>query len=198
MPSQPDNANSTHQNGIRGRFRWGACVLGLVFPGLGHISIGERGRGYRIMAGFLMLWIGGLLIGGLGSVRQSDTEAASGGPTRGRNLWFYAQLGAGPIAVLSSYLHESFVINAPDEMMIPVSQRDNRVALVNKNTAIGHAAEFGTLYCALAGLMNVAVALDAGRRTTSERRERQASSGGVRIRRATSEEHSSTQEAEAG
>jgi len=147
------------------------------------------------MAGFLMLWIGGILIGGLGSVRQSDTEAATGGSSRGRNLWFYAQLGGGPIGFLGSYLHESFIINAPKEMMIPVSQREDRVALVNRNTAIGHAAEFGTLYCALAGLMNVAVALDAGRRGQGERRER-TPSGAVRIRRAHAPEAGSAQEAQ--
>ena len=183
MPSQPDNANLTKQDGLRGRFRWGACVLGLIFPGLGHIFIGERGRAYRIMAGFLVLWIGGLLIGGLGSVRSWEPEYSTGGNGQKRNLWFIAQVGAGPIAFIFDQIDKAVIRNAPEEKTIPVSLPNDRVLLVYKDTAIGHAAEFGMLYCALAGLMNVAVALDAGRRSPGERREGSRSSE-VRIRRA--------------
>ena len=197
MSSQPNNPNPTKQEPLRGRFSWAAFVLGLVFPGLGHMLIGERGRAYRIIAGFLVLWIGGLLIGGLGSVRSWEPEYATAGSGPKRNLWFFAQAGAGPIAFVFDQIDRAVIRNAPDEQKIPVSLPKNRVMLVYKDTAIGHAAEFGMLYCALAGLMNVAVALDAGRRGKGERREQQPS-GAVRIRRANVQDTNSTQEAQPG
>ena len=147
------------------------------------------------MAGFLLLWIGGLLIGGLGSVRQYDPAEVSGGGRAGRNLWFYAQLGAGPVALVTDQLYQSFILNAPEKMKIPISQPQNRVGLIYKDTAIGHASEFGTLFCALAGLLNVAVALDAGRRGQNERREN-APAQAVRIRRASPVQPNTSEEAQ--
>ena len=95
-----------------------------------------------------------------------------------RNLWFYAQLGAGPIALGFDQLDRILIREAPESRKIPTSVSNLSTTMVYKHTAIGHAAEFGMLYCALAGLMNFAVALDAGRRGPSERRNSQ-----VRIRR---------------
>ena len=80
-------------------------------------------------------------------------------------------------------------------MKIPISQPQNRVGLIYKDTAIGHASEFGTLFCALAGLLNVAVALDAGRRGQNERREN-APAQAVRIRRASPVQPNTSEEAQ--
>ena len=52
---------------------------------------------------------------------------------------------------------------------LEVTMPDRTTATIDRHTAIGHALDFGTLFCALAGLMNVAVALDAGRRTVDRR-----------------------------
>ena len=183
MASQLENPNSHHESPSKGPFRWGACVLGLIFPGLGHFYIGERGRAYRILGGFLVLFLGGLLIGGPGSVRMSNPSYSTGGAGKSRNLWFYAQLGAGPIALVFSQIDDSILQNAPEESMIPMSTSKGGITTVHKDTSIGHAAEFGTLYCALAGLMNVAIALDAGNRSSGERRSQRRSGGEVRIRR---------------
>ena len=178
MASQVQTSNPANHGGNSGGFNLGAFVLGLLLPGLGHFSIGERGRAYRILAGFLVLWVGGLLIGGLGSVRSWEPEYASGGNGPKRNLWFYAQLGAGPIALGFDQLDRILIREAPESRKFPASLPNRQVTMVYEDTAIGHAAEFGMLFCALAGLMNFAVALDAGRRAPSERRTNE-----VRIRR---------------
>ena len=107
----------------------------------------------------------------------SSASAASGLESRvhqsghggGRNLWFIPQLGAGPIAPsCRSTLADQerpgrqridITLNAPGADRFRLS-----------DTAVGHAADFGTLFCALAGLMNIAVALDAGRRPAEDRR----------------------------
>ncbi|MCH2160600.1 MAG: hypothetical protein MK085_01870 [Phycisphaerales bacterium] len=181
MPAQVETSNQANHGGNRAGFNFAAFVLGLLLPGLGHFSVGERGRAYRIFGGFLVLWMGGLLVGGLGSVRSWEPDYASGGNGAKRNLWFYAQLGAGPIALGFDQLDRILVREAPESKKFVHSippYHLQRTTMAPKATAIGHAADFGMLFCALAGLMNVAVALDAARRGPGERRK-----GQVRIRR---------------
>ena len=57
----------------------------------------------------------------------------------------------------------------PDDL-IEITMHDQTGGTAHRHTAIGHAADFGTLFCALAGLINFAVALDAGARATPDRR----------------------------
>lgn len=182
MSTQVNPENPAKANGKNAPFNFLPFVLGLVLPGLGHFSVGERGRAYRILAGFLVLWIGGLLIGGLGSVRSFEPEYATGGNGPKRNLWFYAQMGAGPIALVFDQLDKKLIRETPDENRISASLPNQRITRIPSETAIGHAADFGMLFCSLAGLMNVAIAIDAGRRGPSNRRATEP----VRIRRSTS------------
>jgi hypothetical protein len=182
MPSQSETKKNAEVAPQRGPFGWVPFILGLVFPGLGHWVLGDRARAWRIMLGFLLLWFGGLLIGGFGSVRAWDPAYASGGKGEQRNLWFIAQAGAGPIAFVFDAIDKR-TLRAPNhDIAIPISMANGSIGAVHPGTAIGHAAEFGTLFCALAGLMNLAVAIDAGRRTHPERRGPRASKE-VRIRR---------------
>lgn len=114
-----------------------AAVLAWLWPGLGHIMMGHRRRGAFIMAGVLFLYVSGLLIGGIDCVdRKSD------------RLWFMAQVINGPIALATDMANQMYIKHLPDE------QRDFAIALNKPN-------ETGTLFCALAGLMNLIVILDA-------------------------------------
>ncbi len=169
-PTTAGNRTRASNEGGSVPFKWIAFVLGLVLPGLGHMSIGEKGRGVRILVGFLVLWFSGLLIGGLGSVRYWDppyTNPAAGGKM---NLWFIAQAAAGPIAFGFGALDASLIRGAEEDELIEITMHDQTIGTAYRYTAIGHAADFGTLFCALAGLINFAVALDAGGRTTPDRR----------------------------
>lgn len=175
-------------------FAWIPFLLGLVFPGLGHASVGEKGRAGRIAAGFLVLWIGGMLIGGPNSVlirnpsysvqggsarAMADTSAEAQNRRSGRSnaapartesirLWFVPQAGAGPIAFVTAFLNKALIpTSGPD--LIEVTMPDRGPGKIDRYTAIGHALDFGTLFCALAGFMNIAVALDAGRRSVDRR-----------------------------
>ena len=150
-------------------FRWPAFLLGLVLPGLGHWSIGEKGRSARILVGFMVLWFGGLLIGGPMSVTFKTPGYANPGAIETNRLWFLPQAGAGPIAFMTAVIGQRLVPMG-EEDVIAVTLPDRSTGVISKSTPIGHAADFGTLFCALAGLMNVAVALDAGRRPERERR----------------------------
>lgn len=171
-PSQSSTAQSGPHRDRPVPFNWLAMVLGLLVPGGGHFLLGHRDRAVRILLGFALLWGSGLLIGGLGSVRSWNpayTNPATGG---GRNLWFIPQLGAGPIAPIFAALDASLIRNAPDDKRIDITLNapGKPIGSAYRDTAVGHAADFGTLFCALAGLMNIAVALDAGRRPAEDRR----------------------------
>ena len=114
-----------------------AGVLAWILPGLGHLSLGHRKRGGLIMFGVLFLFISGVLIGGIDCVDRKNDR-----------LWFLAQSVCGPIAFATDYLNQVYIKGLPE------TQRYEAIALNKPN-------EMGTLFCALAGLMNLVVILDA-------------------------------------
>ena len=135
--------------------RIGPAVAAWIIPGLGHILAGERTRGLLIMAAMGFLIFGGLLIGGIDVVDRKNDR-----------LWFLAQAGCGPVV---------FGIDALRQNVSPAQSMDfspgsaDRSAFVNGDPAtqtalrragLSHVNEAGTLYIALAGLMNVVVILD--------------------------------------
>ena len=113
-----------------------AVVCAWLLPGLGHIVLGQRARGGRIMAGALFLIFSGMLIGGVDSVDRVDDR-----------LWFYAQAVNGPIVLVADAVNQRYVKHLP-----PERQLDTK--------GLGRANEMGTLFIALAGLMNLAVIFD--------------------------------------
>jgi hypothetical protein len=113
-----------------------AIVLGWLLPGLGHVSLGQTKRGYLIMGGILFLVCCGALVGGIDAVDHKND-----------GLWFIAQVWCGPLVVGLDLLNQGFI--AP----LPVAQRATMVGL-------SHANEIGTLFIAMAGLMNFVVLLD--------------------------------------
>ena len=60
-------------------FRPWAAILAWLWPGLGHMAIGEKRRGGLVMIGVLFLFFSGLLIGGFDAVDRIEDR-----------LWFYA------------------------------------------------------------------------------------------------------------
>ena len=114
-----------------------AALFAFLWPGLGHISLGDRKRGLLIMFGVLFLFVSGLLIGGVDAVDLKRDR-----------LWFLAQSLCGPIAFAADMANQHYVKNLPE-----VKQLDT--------TGLGRVNEMGTLFIALAGLMNLVVILDA-------------------------------------
>lgn len=139
---------------------WAAALLGWILPGMGQFYLGHRRRGIYCTVGVLGLFLGGILIGGVDSVDRREDP-----------LWFYAQAGAGPVAFAADWMNASLVKSgrvgelvespAPPMSRTPVP----KVSTLKSVTPVG---EVGILYCALAGLMNVVVVLDALRRPRME------------------------------
>ena len=120
-----------------GRNRPLAAFLAWLFPGLGHMYLGQRFRGRMILVGTCFLVACGVLIGGIDVVDMQRDR-----------LWFIAQAGTGPIAFVLDFLNQEFLKSASLEAQA-------------RFTSLGNLNSTGTLYIALAGLMNVVVMIDA-------------------------------------
>ena len=134
-----------------------AAVLAWLVPGLGHLYVGHRRRGVLIMVATALLLAGGVLIGGPDVVdRRND------------RLWFIAQSGCGPVVFALDALRErispgqsyDFSPRARTDDRQRYADEDPEMRRMLRRASIGHVNEIGTLYIALAGLMNLVVVLD--------------------------------------
>jgi len=139
---------NNYNNANKPPFNIAAIILGWILPGLGHISLGQKRRGFLIMGGVLFLVVCGVLIGGIDAVDHKND-----------GLWFIAQVWGGLIVVGVDMLNQALI--AP----LPVAEKVTRVGL-------SHANEIGTLFIAMAGLMNFVVLLDLIQAVKSEDLER--------------------------
>ncbi len=137
-----------------------AGFLAWVAPGLGHLFLGHRGRGWVFLVTITATFWTGVAIGGVRGTIDPDE----------RKLWFVAQLCTGGNTVIG-YLWERVV-----------SRNDPREkATVLKGPWAS--AELGVHYTGVAGLLNLLVILDALGRAESRspdgkaRRQQTDSSG---------------------
>jgi len=115
------------------------AAMAWVWPGAGHIVLGHKRRGRLIMLGVLFTFLAGLFIGGVDCVDHKEDR-----------LWFLAQAVCGPVAFAADFTNQGVLKTKPD------AER-----FTNGSIALGRVNEMGTLFCALAGLMNLVVILDA-------------------------------------
>jgi hypothetical protein len=111
------------------------------------------------MFGVLFLVVSGLLIGGLDCVDRKHER-----------LWFLAQSLCGPIVFATDYANQHLVQTIPqdwiqarnrDELLRRYDEGDPAILRALPRIGISHVNEMGTLFVALAGLMNAVVILDA-------------------------------------
>jgi hypothetical protein len=121
------------------------AALAWVWPGLGHIARGEKRRGLYIMVGVLFLFLTGVLIGGVDAVDRKEDQ-----------LWYVAQVCCGPVAMAVDLANQSLLKTGKVGEIIATQP-----APINTKKSLGRANEYGTLFTALAGLMNLVVILDA-------------------------------------
>ena len=114
-----------------------------LLPGAGYWLIGQRSRGLTIGITILTLFLLGLLVGGMRVV-----EPASGyfSPdffrAVGQKPWFVGQILAGPVALVAAAIGRG-------EGFVTTHARIN---------------EIGTLYTAVAGMLNLLAIIDAAHR----------------------------------
>jgi hypothetical protein len=108
------------------------------------------------MFGVLFLFLGGVLIGGVDCVDRKNDK-----------LWFLAQAVCGPIAFVTDGLNQRLTKQYPAnwkflyETTEPGSPEHDQITELLRRVSLGRVNEMGTLFCALAGLMNLVAILDA-------------------------------------
>jgi len=145
------------------QFQPAALVLAVVFPGLGHWSLGQRRRAPMICLGVLGLFVSGLLIGGVDCVDRRENP-----------VWFAGQAIVGPLAWGVDWAHQNrFKVkdaaNAMPRDAKPSEVRDaDGLARPAKegqrppiSKSLGKMNELGTLFAAVAGMLNLIVIVDA-------------------------------------
>jgi TM2 domain-containing membrane protein YozV len=130
----------------------GAGALGWIWPGLGHLRNGEGRRGRLVMLGVVGLFLLGVLIGGVDCVDRRED-----------GLWFVAQAGAGPIAFATDAANTYLLKSGRMGELLSTVQPNGSVTQVNVFRSVGVVNDMGTLFTAMAGLMNLAAVLDAMR-----------------------------------
>ncbi len=166
-----------------------AAILACILPGAGQLFLGYVGRGLAIMIGVLGLFLGGVLIGGLNCVDSRENR-----------VWFIGQALVGPTAFILDNIHQSrfkgypaspidgrptgaLRVPRPDEAI--ASHSSGRQVLVPApagvqpaiTKSIGRPNELGTLFGAIAGMLNLICIIDAAwscRREEFERHHAQA------------------------
>lgn len=126
-----------------------AGLLGILLPGLGHVSLGEAYRGVMVLAGVLGLFAGGLLIGGVDAIDSREDF-----------WWFVGQAGVGPVAFAVDQAHQGwFKVEDPRAAGNVRSYRPDEDPPIRKS--LGHANELGALYMFIAGMLNAIAVIDA-------------------------------------
>lgn len=122
------------------RFNLFAPILAWLLPGLGHWFLGHRRRARLIATGIGSLYLGGLLIGGLGVI---DKET--------KPLWYYGQLLIGPLTP---------VVNAWHASHYPPKDPTYSVNHTYAQPSFSHGNEIPTLFTTVAGMLNLLAILD--------------------------------------
>lgn len=148
-----------------------AAVLACALPGAGQFFLGYRARGIAIMVGVLGLFLGGVLIGGINCVDSRENR-----------IWFIGQALVGPAAFIIDNIHQSQFkayppgadgrptglprVPRPDETI--VDHPSGRKVLASSGgkpppivKSIGRPNELGTLFGAIAGMLNLICIIDA-------------------------------------
>lgn len=175
MDDASAHRTSTPGPGPAPRYPWALiAVAGWVLPGLAHALLGDRRRGAIVGCALLSTFVTGLLIGGIDVVdRRHDV------------LWFTVggQCMIGPLAFGVDAIHN--LLDRMRDRQIdgyardndrPTYDREQRNRLIVEmrhngrrpaySTSVGHPNEVGTLFCAVAGMMNLLAILDAVGRAT--------------------------------
>src|SRR4051812_17588099 len=125
------------------------ALAGWVLPGLGYWLIGQRGRALACGVTILVVFLGGILIAGVRVVQAPDMNGP--GNTFQRILqrpWFIGQVLTGPMGITAAVISDKLAAS-PNYREIETKAR---------------LAEIGTLYTAVAGMLNLLTIIDASHR----------------------------------
>jgi hypothetical protein len=127
-----------------------------LVPGAGYWLIGQRIRGLVVGVSILLIFAAGLLIGGMHVI---DAPTGLTVQLILQKPWFIGQVLAGPVSLFASYLANNWGTHID-----PITfQRTVGVAFSHARVN-----EIGTLYTAVAGMLNLMAIIDAAYRSSNE------------------------------
>jgi hypothetical protein len=123
-----------------------AAVAGWLVPGLGHFLTGHTRRGVLLFLSIGGLWSAGLLVGGISVVQSRSSDGML-------RPWYLGQAIVAP-SIAIEYQHDRYRTQNAGQDPDPTD------ADIPYEPAYGRAYEIGTLYTALAGLLNLLAIVD--------------------------------------
>jgi Family of unknown function (DUF6677) len=127
------------------------CVLAWVLPGLGHLSLGRKGRALAFFAVVLATFALGLFSGGTSSLADPQQPLSY--------LATFDNLALGPVELIARKLSLGSL-----SYRLPIDESDERrkQLLARLRERVRHPTyEYGSTYLLTAGLMNMLLILDA-------------------------------------
>jgi len=160
-----------------------AIVLAWAVPGLGHLIVGERNRGLLFAFTIHALFGLGLILGGIKAINPPDQP-----------IWTYTQYLAGWPMLISGRVERSWMGQTPQEpsrfndlireyasnrpSATDNSEVEDRKAYARKMfstypilTYHPKIQDIGSVYCGIAGMLNLLVMFDVLLRVTGTERE---------------------------
>ena len=125
------------------------ALAGWVLPGLGYWLIGQRGRAVACGVTILLVFFGGILIAGVRVVQAPEMKGS--GNTAQKILqrpWFIGQVLTGPLGITAAVISDKLAASET----------------YGKIETKARLAEIGTLYTAVAGMLNLLTIIDASHR----------------------------------
>jgi len=125
------------------------ALAGWVLPGLGYWLIGQRGRAIACGLTILLVFFGGILIAGV-RVVQAPEMSGSGNTVQKilQRPWFIGQVLTGPLGITAAVISDKLAASET----------------YGKIETKARLAEIGTLYTAVAGMLNLLTIIDASHR----------------------------------
>ena len=145
---------------------YAAVGLAWLVPGAGHLAIGQRGRGLLFLITLHLLFGLGLLLGGVHAMNPPEQP-----------IWSYTQLLAGwPTLAANSLARHQAAIEGPamrelqtrGERMDPERRQELWQEVGSYSPKV---QDVGTVYCGLAGMLNLLLIFDVLVRVTGTPKE---------------------------
>lgn len=159
------------------------ALVAWLIPGAGYLLIGQRARGLTVGITIFLLFISGLLIGGIRVIdcpwiespaqtaerlRREENGKYHLNPVQAllQKPWFIGQALAGPIAFVTNKIGVSWERPAPAGT-IPPEDSPPDSPLQGAPFSHSRVYEIGTLYTAVAGMLNLLAIIDAAYRASN-------------------------------
>lgn len=134
-----------------------AALAAWLLPGLGHFLLGQRKRGIILFISIGLMWAFGLGLGGISVIDRANHPA-----------WFVGQMFVGP-SVVVNYYHTSLRQRIGGEPQPKLGATSPEPVYI---PSFGRLHEEGTLFVALAGMLNILAILDVMYRDPQKSRHR--------------------------